>query len=76
MHPAHNIAALRVRGTSCNAIARQLGVSRAAVSMVINHPNNRSRRIERAIADALGERPADVFTDRADTPAPADEDAA
>lgn len=52
MHPEDIKAGLRKRGNSLSAIARSLGVNRAAVSQALHAPT--SRRIDEAIARALG----------------------
>lgn len=56
-------AELRIRGTSLARIARELGVSDAALSLV-GKGYNRSRRIERALADAAGVSPEALFPER------------
>lgn len=68
MHPAYIQAELKIRGSSSSDVARQLGVSRQAVSLTINDPKSRSRRIEEAIADILGLPVKQVFTDRPHPP--------
>ncbi|MCX7061366.1 MAG: helix-turn-helix domain-containing protein [Gammaproteobacteria bacterium] len=53
MHPADINAALKKAGTSQAHIARRLGVTHTAVCHVVNgRPNNRSRRIAKAISRA------------------------
>lgn len=52
--------ALRKRGTSLNRIAKELGVTSAAVSFV-GLRKNRSDRIEQALADALDTTPEALF---------------
>lgn len=55
MHPADINAALKKAGTSQAQLARRLGVSHTAVCHVVNgRPNNRSRRIAKAISRASG----------------------
>ena len=49
-------------GTSLANIAKSLGVTRGHVSMTLY--GNRSSRVEKAIADALGESVETVFPDR------------
>lgn len=54
--------ALRRRGTSLNRIAKELGVTSAAVSFV-GLRKNRSERIEQALADALDITPDELFSE-------------
>ena len=56
-------AELRIRGTSLARIARELGVSDAALSLV-GKGYSRLRRIEKALADAAGVSPEALFPDR------------
>lgn len=53
---------LRKRGLSLNKVAKNLGVTSAAVSFV-GLRKNRSSRIEKALADALGTTPELLFPD-------------
>lgn len=53
MHPADIRAALIKAGSNQAGIARQLGVSHNAVSLVV-HGSTKSARIARAIAKATG----------------------
>jgi Ner family transcriptional regulator len=56
-------AELRIRGTSLAEIARDLGVSDAALTLV-GKGFHRSRRIEKALADAVGMQLETLFPDR------------
>lgn len=56
-------AELRIRGTSLAQISRDLGVTDLALSLV-GKGFNRSRRIEKALADAVGTTPEALFPDR------------
>ena len=56
-------AELRIRGTSLAQIARDLGVSETSMSLV-GRGKHRSRRIERAIAEALGTSPEELYPER------------
>ena len=56
-------AELRIRGTSLAQIARDLGVSGTSMSLV-GLGKHRSRRIERAIAQALDTDPEQLWPDR------------
>ncbi len=56
-------AELRIRGTSLARVARDLGVSDAALTLV-GKGCNRSRRIEKALAGAVGTTPEALFPDR------------
>ena len=56
-------AELRIRGTSLAQIARDLGVTKTTVSLVALG-KQRSRRVERALADAMTTTPAELFPDR------------
>ncbi len=60
MHAELIKANLRMRGTSCAAIAKRLRISQNAVSLVI-YRRAKSARIERAIARALELPVATVF---------------
>ena len=57
--------ALKKRGLSMSDIARRLEVTPTTVCMV-SRGAGRSRRIEFAIADAIGFRPHEVWPDRYD----------
>ena len=54
---------LRIRGTSLAQIGRSLGVSGTSMSLV-GIGKHRSKRIERAIADALDLPPESIWPDR------------
>ncbi len=56
-------AELRIRGTSLAQISRDLGVTDSALSL-IGKGFHRSRRIEKALADAVGSTPEALFPDR------------
>lgn len=56
-------AELRIRGSSLAQISRDLGVSDSALSLV-GKGYHRSRRIEKALADAVGSTPEELFPDR------------
>ncbi|MDB6182901.1 helix-turn-helix domain-containing protein [Paracoccus fistulariae] len=56
-------AELRIRGSSLAQISRDLGVSDSALSLV-GKGYHRSRRIEKALADAIGSTPEALFPDR------------
>ncbi|WP_136685472.1 helix-turn-helix domain-containing protein [Falsirhodobacter xinxiangensis] len=56
-------AELRIRGTSLAQIGRELGISGSSMSLV-GLGKHRSRRIERAIADALGTTPEELYPER------------
>lgn len=56
-------AELHIRGTSLARIARELGVSDAALTLV-GKGGNLSRRIEKALARAVGITPEALFPDR------------
>jgi Ner family transcriptional regulator len=62
MHFEDVKANLRKRGSSLSQIAKDLGLKRATVSTVIR--GGRSKRVEQAIADALGKPVEEVFPDR------------
>jgi lambda repressor-like predicted transcriptional regulator len=55
--------ALALRGETLSSIARELGVTPGTVS-IVSRGYRRSRRIERAIADALDSSPADLWPSR------------
>lgn len=56
-------AELRIRSTSLAEIARALGVSGTSLSLV-SMGKHRSKRIEKAIAEALGENPEELWPER------------
>ena len=56
-------ADLRIRGTSLAQIARDLGVTDSAVTLV-GKGFNRSRKIEAALSEAVGTTPEQLFPDR------------
>jgi len=56
-------AALRIRGTTLAAIARDIKVSAASVSMV-SQGRGRSARIEQAIAERLGMQAPELWPER------------
>ncbi len=56
-------AELRIRGTSLAQIGRDLGISGTSMSLV-GLGKHRSKRIERAIADALGTTPEKLYPER------------
>ncbi|WP_428153836.1 helix-turn-helix domain-containing protein [Brevundimonas sp.] len=58
--------ALKKRGLSMTDIARSLAVTPTTVCMV-SRGSGRSRRIEQAIGDAIGFRPAEIWPDRYQT---------
>lgn len=58
--------ALMREGISMRSIARSLGVSANAVSLVVNR-RLASPRIRNAVARAIGREPADVFPEDAET---------
>lgn len=55
--------ALSLKGVTLSDIARSLDVTPSSVS-IVSRGFRRSRRIEQAIADALGETPQVVWPDR------------
>lgn len=55
--------ALSLKGVSLSDIARSLDVTPSSVS-IVSRGFRRSRRIEQAIADVLGETPQKVWPDR------------
>lgn len=70
MHPADINAALKKAGTSQAQLARRLGVSHTAVCHVVNgRPNNRSRRIAKAISHAAGISMKELWPDAYGRPA-------
>ena len=56
-------AELRIRGTSLAKISRDLGISGTSMSLV-GLGKHRSKRVERAIAEALGTTPEQLYPDR------------
>ncbi|WP_446745937.1 helix-turn-helix domain-containing protein [Sphingomonas sp. OTU376] len=56
-------SALALKGLTLSSIARDLGVAPGTVS-IVSRGFRRSRRIETAIATALGCRPADLWPER------------
>jgi lambda repressor-like predicted transcriptional regulator len=58
-------AELRIRGTSLARLARELGVTDSALTLV-GKRMCRSRKIEKALADALGVAPAALFPDHSE----------
>ena len=58
-----NKAELRIRGTSLAKLARELGVSGTSMSLV-SMGKHRSKRIEIAIANALGQSPEKLWPER------------
>lgn len=56
-------ASLRLRGTSLSAVARDLDVNAATVT-IVSQGHRRSKRIEAAIARALGLAPHEIWPDR------------
>ncbi|WP_183996075.1 helix-turn-helix domain-containing protein [Sphingomonas kyeonggiensis] len=58
--------ALALRGLTLSSIARDLGVAPGTVS-IVSRGFRRSRRIESAIAVALGCSPADLWPERYST---------
>lgn len=63
MHPADIKAALEKAGLSYAKVARTLGVSRSLLTRTVRY-GKRSKRVEAAIAKALGKTPAQVFPER------------
>ncbi|MEM6839671.1 MAG: helix-turn-helix domain-containing protein [Cyanobacteria bacterium P01_C01_bin.120] len=63
MHPEDIKATLRKRGTSFAQIARDLSVDRSTVTNAVKGVH-RSRRIEKAVAEALGKELREVFPSR------------
>lgn len=63
MHFEDVKASLRKENSSLSEVARELGVSRQAVSLVIRGAA-RSRRIERLIAQKIGKPVGEVFPER------------
>jgi lambda repressor-like predicted transcriptional regulator len=55
-------ARLRINGTSLAQLSRELGVTDSALTLV-GKRMCRSRKIERALADALGVTPESLFPD-------------
>jgi len=56
-------SALALRGATLSSIARDLGVAPTTVS-IVSRGYRRSRRIEKAIADAIGRSPAELWPSR------------
>ncbi len=56
-------AELRIRGTSLAQIGRDLGISGTSMSLG-GLGKHRSKRIERAIAEALGTTPEELYPER------------
>lgn len=56
-------SALSLKRISLSDIARSLAVTPSTVS-IVSRGFRRSRRVERAIADALGQRPEEIWPDR------------
>ncbi len=56
-------AELRIRGTSLAQLARELGVTDSALTLV-GKRISRSKKIEQALADALGDRREVLFPDK------------
>lgn len=56
-------AALSLKGITLSSIAKELNVAPATIT-VVSKGYRRSQRIERAIADALGSTPAQIWPDR------------
>ncbi|WP_225972790.1 helix-turn-helix domain-containing protein [Paracoccus jeotgali] len=65
VYPAHERLKmeLRLRGTSISGIAARIGVLPASVTLA-SQGLRRSRRIEEALAEALGTTPERLFPDR------------
>ena len=55
-------ARLRTNGTSMSQIGRELGLKPSTISSVV--AGARSRKVERAIADALQTRPEEIWPER------------
>lgn len=56
-------SALSLKRISLSDIARSLAVTPSTVS-IVSRGFRRSRRVEQAIADALGQRPEEIWPDR------------
>lgn len=56
-------SALALKGASLSSIARELDVAPGTVS-IVSRGFRRSRRIERAIADAVGSTPENLWPSR------------
>ncbi|WP_416358903.1 helix-turn-helix domain-containing protein [Brevundimonas aurantiaca] len=56
-------SALSLKHISLSDIARSLAVTPSTVS-IVSRGYRRSRRVEQAIADALGQRPEEIWPDR------------
>ncbi|WP_245708087.1 helix-turn-helix domain-containing protein [Celeribacter baekdonensis] len=65
MKPAHERLKmeLRLRGKSIASVARELDVLRSTVTLV-SQGLRRSSKIEKALANAVGTTPAELFPDR------------
>ncbi|GGG68679.1 MAG: hypothetical protein CMF72_12355 [Mameliella sp.] len=65
VNPAHERLKmeLRLRGRSIASVARELEVLRSTVTLV-SQGLRRSSKIEKALADAVGTTPAELFPDR------------
>jgi len=65
VNPAHERLKmeLRLRGKSIASVARELEVPRSTVTLV-SQGRRRSSKIEKALADAVGTTPAELFPDR------------
>ncbi|MBL3610846.1 helix-turn-helix domain-containing protein [Rhodovulum sulfidophilum] len=65
VNPAHERLKmeLRLRGKSIASVARELEVPRSTVTLV-SQGLRRSSKIEKALADAVGTTPAELFPDR------------
>ncbi|RZJ19393.1 MAG: hypothetical protein EON91_01525 [Brevundimonas sp.] len=59
-------SALGLKGLTLSDIARSLDVTPSTVS-IVSRGHRRSRRIEQAIADALGSSPAQIWPNRYQT---------
>ena len=60
-------SALALRGATLSSIARDLNVAPGTVS-IVSRGFRRSRRIEKAIADAVGRSPAELWPQRYPAP--------
>ncbi len=63
MHPEDIKAGLRKRGVTCADIARDLGITRNAVSLVV-HNHATSRPVAERIAAILGRSPDAIWPGR------------
>lgn len=57
-------AALTMRGLTMTALSRRIGRNPNAVNQALRGGRNRSRPVERAVADALGMRPEQLWPAR------------